>query len=434
MNLTCFIYSPLMAILTMFAIAGGPARAEDQAMIVRRAKAATVLVDLRSEGSGTAFCIDQGGVFVTNAHVIKNVGKGGKVTLIYQPGEAAQKVVEATILRTDGKKDLALLLADWSEGGQPGVLELGNIEGIFETAPVIAFGYPFGRLLAPRGAPNSYPNVSVSPGHVTSLRKVNGELEQIQLDASLNPGNSGGPVISDDGKIVGIVRGGIAGTGVNVAIPVDKLKSIFETPVVVFQPPPVPFTKRFEAADFSFRVLSNIKSKVPMSVEFNYQVADQAARLITPTKVGDAYHVRLTPAVPAKGNEHVRITVEGADGSLSGLMNDVTFRCGNRQLKLSQVRHIQFGTNPSVLLAFTGPRTAAVPAPISGPISGLEAAKIDVGGVNVVQVNLQKMPAMRVSRIESIEMPGTYHIVVKRGSNSSQLDGDLTVDNPIPPK
>jgi S1-C subfamily serine protease len=46
----------------------------------------------------------------------------------------------------------------------------------------------------------------VNLGRITALRKLNGKLERIQLDASLNPGNSGGPVCNEAGQIVGVVQ------------------------------------------------------------------------------------------------------------------------------------------------------------------------------------------------------------------------------------
>ena len=97
-----------------------------------------------------------------------------------------------------------------------------------------AFGFPFGKDLSLSN--DEYPNVTVSTGHITSLRKIKGELAAIQVDAQLNPGNSGGPVLNDRGKVVGIVVAGIDGTGIDFAI--------------AYQPPRLPFLTS-AAIDFS---------------------------------------------------------------------------------------------------------------------------------------------------------------------------------------
>ena len=74
--------------------------------------------------------------------------------------------------------------------------------------PLAAFGYPFGRMLA---ADKGYPAVSVNTGTITALRRKEGKLSTIQLDASVNPGNSGGPVVDKKGNLIGIVVSGILG-------------------------------------------------------------------------------------------------------------------------------------------------------------------------------------------------------------------------------
>ena len=84
--------------------------------------------------------------------------------------------------------------------------------------PLAAFGYPFGRLLA---SDNRYPAVSVNTGTVTALRRKGGKLSAIQLDASVNPGNSGGPVVDKNGNLIGIVKSGMPGARLNFAIPVS---------------------------------------------------------------------------------------------------------------------------------------------------------------------------------------------------------------------
>src|SRR6185369_9529242 len=94
----------------------------------------------------------------------------------------------------------------------PPALELGEAASLTETLPIVAFGYPFGSDLAL--GKSEYPNISVSTGRITSLRKEDGNIQRIQIDASLNPGNSGGPLVNSAGQTLGVVESGIVGTAV----------------------------------------------------------------------------------------------------------------------------------------------------------------------------------------------------------------------------
>ena len=127
----------------------------------------------------------------------------------------ADKDLDLALLRADGVKDLP-------------ALSLGSVDRITETMEVVALGFPFGKLLDAQ--PNEYPAVSVNIGSVTSLRMKDGALHRIQVDAALNPGNSGGPVLGPDGKVVGVVVAGVRGSGVNFVIPVSHLTTFLARP------------------------------------------------------------------------------------------------------------------------------------------------------------------------------------------------------------
>src|SRR5438105_3828998 len=117
--------------------------------ILERGKRATVLVEVAAdEGtySGSAFCIDTAGYFVTNNHVIAPPGGARRITLVLCPGEVDQKLLLATVVRADATADLAIIRAQ--DPGQFVPLRLGDSDILTETMQVVAFGYPFGRQLA----------------------------------------------------------------------------------------------------------------------------------------------------------------------------------------------------------------------------------------------------------------------------------------------
>src|SRR6266536_424249 len=149
---------------------------------VAKAKKATALTEMmipgQGKGFGSAFCIDSSGIFVTNAHVT-DAARTGVVTLVVEPGEKAERVVAAKVIRSDKTLDLAILQV--SDGGQFEALPLGKSDTLYETLQVKAFGYPFGSALATDQ--KGYPSISVNVGRISALRKSAGELQLIQIDA-----------------------------------------------------------------------------------------------------------------------------------------------------------------------------------------------------------------------------------------------------------
>jgi S1-C subfamily serine protease len=71
----------------------------------------------------------------------------------------------------------------------------------------------------------------------------------------VNPGNSGGPVLDDAGRVVGVTASGIRGSGVNFAIPVDHVLRLLAKPdLTVTGPDVIPWKNRFDPATLLVRV------------------------------------------------------------------------------------------------------------------------------------------------------------------------------------
>jgi serine protease Do len=134
-------------------------------------------------GQGTGFLISKEGFIVTNAHVLS----GAKEAYIL---DYEQNSYPATLVGYNATYDIALLKIPNTNN----YLELGNSEDIQIGEKVIAIGNPMGLQF------------SVSEGIVSGINREgeNKIKSYIQTDAALNPGNSGGPLIDKQGKVIGI--------------------------------------------------------------------------------------------------------------------------------------------------------------------------------------------------------------------------------------
>ena len=159
-------------------------------------------------GTGTGFVINESGLLVTNKHVVD--------------GYASVRVEMATgseyrgsVTRTHPTLDLAYIDVDSTQTFTP--IAVGDSDDVRVGAEVIAIGFPLGSTLGDEP--------TVSRGIISAKRDG-----RLQTDASVNPGNSGGPLLDMFGQAVGVVVSKIEETeagrpvsGIGFAIPINHL-------------------------------------------------------------------------------------------------------------------------------------------------------------------------------------------------------------------
>jgi serine protease Do len=175
------------------------------------ASAARNVVTVRlGRGHGSGFFIGRDGYVLTNAHV---VGNAGRVQLVMSNGAETP----ARVVRVDSERDVALLKADIKRTSALAINS--RFPDVAET--VYAIGSP-----TKEGMSSTVTKGIVSARRV--LRKDGQEF--IQSDASISPGNSGGPLLNDKGAVIGIAVATLnnpSARNINFFIPIaDALKSV----------------------------------------------------------------------------------------------------------------------------------------------------------------------------------------------------------------
>ncbi len=150
-----------------------------------------------STSRGSGFFV-QDDLVLTNAHVVENAAS---LVAFLPDGRSAR----AELVAVDEARDLALLRVASLHGPLPPALELRG-HGATVGEPVLAAGYPsretFGGWDELAGPPN--PRVTVGLVSARDVELGNAATRYVETDAALNPGNSGGPLLDLDGRVVGI--------------------------------------------------------------------------------------------------------------------------------------------------------------------------------------------------------------------------------------
>ncbi len=168
------------------------------------------------QGQGSGFILNKEGLILTNNHVVGNA-QNIEVKL------SNKKTYKAQRIGTDPNHDLALLKID-----APNLVPatLSESQGLVVGQRVYAIGNPFGL------------QGTMTRGIISAIRSIRGPQgnpieDAIQTDASVNPGNSGGPLLNSRGEVIGITtliasNGVDQSAGIGFAIPINTAKAVLD--------------------------------------------------------------------------------------------------------------------------------------------------------------------------------------------------------------
>ena len=175
----------------------------------------------RGQASGTGFFITTDGYFVTNQHVVESAKS---IVILAANG----KKFPAEVIRVDSANDIAILKAE----GTFRALPVQTSQSVRRGDKVFTLGFPNTSV---QGVEPKY-----TEGVISSLTGVRDEPNNYQISVAIQPGNSGGPLISSLGNVIGIVasklsaeamlkRGGSSPENVNYAVKSNYLVELIST-------------------------------------------------------------------------------------------------------------------------------------------------------------------------------------------------------------
>jgi serine protease Do len=167
--------------------------------------------------TATAFVVHPDGYLLTATHVLK-----AAATVEVVLGGTRYT---ATVVGMDERHDIAVLRIPATN--LPTLL-LGNSQVVEVGEEVRAFGFPLARALGP--------SVKVTRGTVSGI-DTTAVPPLLQIDATVNPGSSGGPLINAQGEVIGVVTAKLVGAGmanVGLAVPINEAKPLLQAHGVAF--------------------------------------------------------------------------------------------------------------------------------------------------------------------------------------------------------
>jgi putative serine protease PepD len=192
-------------------------KAASWSQVAANVEPSVVSIRVRSQtgaGEGSGVVLDSDGRVLTNNHVVAGAGNGGQLQVALSDG----RLFDASVVGTDPTTDLAVIqMSNPPKDLKPA--QFGDSSSVQVGQPVMAVGNPLGLAdTVTTGIISALNRPVTTQGEGSSPFDQGGEpvvTNAIQTDAAVNPGNSGGPLVDANGRVIGI-NSSIASTGTSV--------------------------------------------------------------------------------------------------------------------------------------------------------------------------------------------------------------------------
>ena len=201
----------------------------------------TPSLETQKVASGTGFYVSEQGHIITNHHVID----GCQEIKVHSKG----KVFDTLQIASDAQNDLALLKIE----GEPAHVFALSLDGSFPLQDVIVAGFPFGDRVSS--------TLKFTKGIVSSVAGLGNNYSEIQIDAALQPGNSGGPIIDDYGNVVAVAVSkldmkkilkdyGVIPENTNFGVKASVVRNLMQGNAVTFKAPNTDMVPKSKLSQF----------------------------------------------------------------------------------------------------------------------------------------------------------------------------------------
>lgn len=232
------------------------------------------------EATGTGFVVSANGGMVTCAHVVRGAKK---ITVTLD-----KVTYNADIVTLDDKHDLAVLVLKKADGLT--VLPLANSNAVEAGSDVRVFGYPLSYVIGD--------SLKQTKGTITGMEVIDG-VRTMMTDATVNPGNSGGPLMNEYGEVVGVVNAKLVKQGwdnVGFAVPVNLVKPLLKNEDVEFTEPAADKHKLMTGSEL-MKLATKAVGFIKVEVDTNDTPANTAAPGTPATPSDDVWVIPGTDKV-----------------------------------------------------------------------------------------------------------------------------------------
>jgi hypothetical protein len=235
---------------------------------------------------------------------------------------------------------------------------------------------------------------------------------------ALNPGNSGGPVLNRQGKVVGVVASRLPkAAGVNFAIPVSHVRPFVETAEIEFLPPALRPESLHQPAQFQAKVVAVLPATKPLELEL-ILTSDGKERAHKMELSEGVYRVTAAAIAVPPAPAGLKAVIRYANGSLTSLVEDRTIKVDGKDVKLNVIRSIALEGKPKVVFADG--------KSVVGAVSGLNDLEVQLGNQ---KLKLGALSPQSIQFESSATVPSVSWGVVARqnGKEVRRLTGTLNL-------